>query len=98
LRGFFVDVSPATVHELESEEAKRLFNAANNQDPPDAEQADIIIDRRIRRIKRDALLREAEQIQEQIASAQRENDKDRAFELTVKKAGIDKQIQEVGAA
>lgn len=91
-------ISPETIYELEDETARQMFTAATSQTPPEPERAEILVEKRLARLERDALKQESAKLQEAIRKAENENDSSRVLELLPQKISIDKRIQELGAA
>lgn len=80
--------------------AEALFNAASNLDPDQLKNADVLVDRRLRRIKRDALELRRARLQEELASAARSDDPEDPTKVTAlltEKIGIEREIEAIGA-
>ncbi|HOD51259.1 MAG TPA: DNA primase [Candidatus Hydrogenedentes bacterium] len=89
---------PETIYEFEDETARQLYTAATSQAPPEPERAEILVEKRLARLKRDALTEESAKLQEAIFKAERQKDTDRVMEFLEQKMSIDKRIQELGAS
>lgn len=91
-------VSPDTIYAFDDETARQMYTAATSQTPPEPERAEILVEKRLARLERDALREESARLQEAIRRAENENDSARVMELLPQKMSIDRRIQELGAA
>ncbi len=89
---------PGTVHEFEDDTARQLYTAATSQEPPDSARAEVLVEKRLTRLQRDALELKSAKLQEAIRAAEREKNSAQVMELLQEKLRIDKRIQELGAA
>ncbi len=83
---------------LQSDQARALYAAAANQQEACTANAESMLRKRIRRLKKEALRAKAARVQQAIEEAERSHNTDRVSELLSQKIGINKQIEEVGAA
>ena len=90
--------TPETLYALNDEAARQLYTAATSQTPPNGERAEIIVDKRLVRLERDALKQEEATLKEAIFKAQEANDEDRLMELLDRQLSIAKRREKLGAA
>jgi DNA primase len=83
---------------LEGDASRRLYAAAAAAPNTWADRADAIVRERVARFKREALLGERARLQDAIRTAQRRNDDAQLTQLTQEKIGLDRRIDQVGAA
>lgn len=83
---------------LENGDARALFAAAANREPPPMDKAEALAEKRITRLRRDALLAEADRLQEALREAERASDSERVMALLSQRMGIRRQIESLGAA
>ncbi len=83
---------------LENDASRRLYAAAATASNTWADRAEAIVRERVARFKREALLGERARLQDAIRLAQRRNDDARLTQLTMEKIGLDRRIEQVGAA
>ncbi|MCC6695889.1 MAG: DNA primase [Candidatus Hydrogenedentes bacterium] len=89
----------ASVQErFDDEAAASLYAAASNRHETTADQAEVLVSRRIVSLKREALLLEEHDLEEAIRQAKRQNDTARETELVMRRIGIRKEIDGLGAA
>jgi DNA primase len=80
--------------------AAALFDAAANLDPDQLKDTDTLVDRRIKRIKRDALETQRTRLQDALAAAARSEEPDdpaKATALLAEKISIEREIEAIGA-
>ena len=80
--------------------AEALFHAASNLDPDQVKDAEVLVDRRLRRMKRDALELRRARLQEALAAAARSDSPDdpvKATALLAEKIGIERELEAIGA-
>ena len=80
--------------------AEALFDAAANLDPKQLKDTDTLVDRRIKRIKRDALETKRTRLQNALAAAARSEEPDdpaKATALLAEKISIERDIEAIGA-
>lgn len=80
---------------LESEAARQLYCAAATADETWGDEGQKMVDERIAKFQKDALIRKRDSIRDAIRHALDANDKERANALTLEKIEIDKQIENV---
>jgi DNA primase len=83
---------------IDDPDADALYAAAATRPPLPADQAEILVDKRIRSLKRDALQAEALDLQEAIRNAEKAGDVARAAQLASRRVGINREIDRLGAA
>lgn len=83
---------------FEDPAAASLYAAAANRPVPPADQAEVLVEKRIRSLKRDALKAEALDLQEAIRDAEKSGDVVRAAQLASRRVGINREIDRLGAA
>ena len=97
MKGIWAD-GPTAGLRFEDAEAQKLFaSAANTEVPPDVNLSEVIRDW-IRKLRCDTRRREAARLQVEIEEAQRADDMPRAFELASRRAEIELEIRQLGAA
>ena len=82
---------------LEGEEAKKLYAAAANVGEAPA-NAETLVERRLRRFRKDALEMESARLQQAIQEAERAEDTVKVRELLTRKVGIAREIEELAPA
>jgi len=82
---------------LETEEAQNLYAAAANNPDLSPDKMVEIVEKRVARLQREALIAENVQIAREISEAERDHDDQRVTELQKRKVGINEQIRRVGA-
>jgi DNA primase len=83
---------------LENEAARLLYSAAAAAPNTWGGRGEAIVRERVVRFKRDALLGERARLQEAIRRAQQRKDDAQLTQLTIEKIGLDRRIEQVGAA
>lgn len=97
LSALFQDGESKTLLCLETDEAKKLYAEAANDNVPWDEKAELLLNKRIVRFKKEALGAELTRIGEAIRQAERGKDSKAAFQLIMQKAQLDKAFQNLGA-
>jgi DNA primase len=82
--------------DLNSEEARALYTAAAASDPPAPKIQEDLVLKRINRLEKEALGREAQQVQEAIQEAEQTQDTTRAMELLARKVRLIQQMEKLG--
>jgi hypothetical protein len=98
LEALFEEEGPAVGLRLTSEDARRLYAAAANEQDMLTDKMRELVEKRIARLQKDALQAEADQLQQDLHEAERAKDQNRVVELLRKLAGINRRIQNVDAA
>ncbi len=88
---------PDTAQNLTAEEAKTLYAEAATKGAPEPDRAAILVDRRIARLKKEALRARAEKIQEALREAERLHDTARVMILITERIGVIREMERVGA-
>jgi DNA primase len=83
---------------LEGDAARQLYSSAAAAPNTWGERADAMVRERVARFKREALLGERAELEEAIRRAQRQNDDAQLTQLTMEKIGLNRRIEQVGAA
>jgi DNA primase len=83
---------------LETDASRQLYAAAAAAQNTWGDRAEAMVRERVARLKREALLGERARIQDAIRLAQRSNDDAQLTQLTLEKIGLDRRIEQVGAA
>jgi DNA primase len=95
---FSEDSAAPLSQRIESEEGRRLYAAAANRIHAWTEKGELLVQKRVCRLKREALQTRAAALQEGIRAAERSSDMARVSQLLAQKVGIDREIQGLGAA
>jgi DNA primase len=98
MTALFESTGPDVTQRLTTDEARNLYSAAAIEQLDDPEKATEIVDKRITRLKRDSLKAKAERVQRELSEAEQVRDFTRVRELLQLKAGINRQIENVGAS
>lgn len=96
LGALFDDPKADVAGRLSSDGARALYAAASNTPALVSERAESLVQKRVTRLKKDALLVEAGRLQEAIKEAERQDDGAKVTELISRKIGINREIEEVG--
>lgn len=97
LTALFQDSGTKTLQYLETEEARNLYAEAANESVEWDEKAELLVNKRIVRFKKEAIGAELARIGEAIRQAERGKDPRVTFELIMQKAQLDKAFQNLGA-
>jgi DNA primase len=84
-------------HVLESDDARHLFAAAANLGEYDQEQAEIVVDKFLKRLRQDNLLAERKRSQDAMRAAERANQMDEVKSLMTRIMSINQKLQKIGA-
>jgi DNA primase len=98
LNALRTDAPAETASQFEDDAARALFGAAANSEPPSADRAGALVAKRLTRLRRDALVAEADRLQEALREAERASDSERVMALLSKRMGIKREIESLGAA
>lgn len=82
---------------LETEEARALYAAAANLQEADSEKAQSLVEKRVLRLRKEALQEEEARIQNALQEAERSMDTAKAVALLARKVSIAREIEKVGA-
>ncbi|MCL4216188.1 MAG: hypothetical protein KJ052_04175, partial [Candidatus Hydrogenedentes bacterium] len=80
-----------------TEEGRRLYAAAAATGPVEPELAEMLLERRIKRLKKETFQSQQKRLQEAIRKAEQANDVPRVLELLQLKLNLDREIEKVGA-
>lgn len=83
-----------------NEAAEALYDAASNLDPDQIKDAETLVNRRMNRMRRDALKLKITRLQEELSAATRSDDPDdpgKATALLQEKISIEREIEAIGA-
>ena len=94
----FEDTVCSTNDRIENEQARALYASAANWDGPLRKELDLLVRKRLARLKRESLEAEAARIQEELRQAEQRKDTPRMLELLQQKVGIEREIQSLDAA
>lgn len=97
LRAVLEEAGPGRLYSMEDEGGRRLFSAAANLAPPAGVEAELRVDKRLKRLLSDALLLESAQLDTEIRQAERSNDAAQLMELLRRKREIHRERERVGA-
>lgn len=98
MSALFEGTGPDVTQRLTTDEARNLYSAAAIEQLDVPEKATEIVDKRITRLKRDSLKARAERVQRELSEAEQVRDFTRVRELLQLKAGINRQIENVGVS
>lgn len=82
--------------DLNSDEARALYTAAAGSEPPASRVQEDLVFKRINRLEKEALGREAQEVQEAIQEAEQTQDIKRATELLARKVRLIQQMEKLG--
>jgi len=86
------------MQQLDDDAARRLYASAAAAPRTWGDNGDALVRERVARFKREALLGERARLEEAIRLAQRSNDDAQLTQLTIEKIGLNRRIEQVGAA
>jgi len=98
MSALFESTGPDVTQRLTTDEARNLYSAAAIEQLDVPEKAMEIVDKRITRLKRDSLKAKADSVQRELSEAEQVRDFTRVRELLQLKAGINRQIENVGVS
>lgn len=98
LQAMFLGVDLDLAQRLDTDEARALYAAASAGQDVAGDKASELVEKRVARLRIDALKAEGDQVQRELQEAERSNDQPRVMELLQRKVGIRKKIESLGAA
>jgi len=98
LQGLFQEPGPDLLQRLQSDGARSLYTAAANELQPWDDKAEALVQKRVVRLTREALIGESDGAPEAIRQAERLGDMKRVIELLSHKSSLDKEIEKLGGA
>lgn len=97
LEQVLLGVDSGLAQRLTTEEGRRLYAAAAATGPVEPELAEMLLERRIKRLKKETFQSQQKRLQEAIRKAEQANDVPRVLELLQLKLNLDREIEKVGA-
>jgi DNA primase len=98
MSALFESTGPDVTQRLTTDEARNLYSAAAIEQLDNAEKAADFVDKRMAALKRDYLKAREQEVQREVSEAAQVKDLDRVRELLQLKAGINRQIENVGVS